>query len=265
VSILLSSDASTKKNVANAKRPKTTPRNTAMVALDDACEILDSLPNLTEALAQANPELRRRVFDAFRLAVALDRNAGQIRVKALISSAFTKSRDLQNLVANRAIDLIEPLSHTALTEALERLTTRSWPQAPSFRKPRTSPADARRKFASVSDAVVQVLADAPSELRFIEIYEAVDALLEGQVARSSVKNALASESSRRFPRFERVGHGRYRTLTSEHGLGAQLAGGDRSPRVPRDLEDHERDDEPDNRVAAREAERHHNRAGNHAQ
>ena len=33
---------------------------------------------------------RRRVFDAFRLAVALDRNAGQIRVKALISSAFTK-------------------------------------------------------------------------------------------------------------------------------------------------------------------------------
>jgi len=43
------------------------------------------------------------VFDAFRLSVALDRNAGQIRVKALISSAFTKSRDLQNLVANGAI------------------------------------------------------------------------------------------------------------------------------------------------------------------
>jgi hypothetical protein len=73
------------------------------IDLDDACEILDSLPNLTEALAAADPELRRRVFDAFRLAVALDRNAGQIRVKALISSALTKTRDLRNLVANGSI------------------------------------------------------------------------------------------------------------------------------------------------------------------
>jgi hypothetical protein len=73
------------------------------IELDDACEILDSLPNLTEALAVADPELRRRVFDAFRLTVALDRNAGQISVKALISSAFTKTRDLQNLVANESI------------------------------------------------------------------------------------------------------------------------------------------------------------------
>ncbi len=31
------------------------------------------------------------------------RNAGQIRVKALISSAFTKTRDIQQLVANGAI------------------------------------------------------------------------------------------------------------------------------------------------------------------
>jgi site-specific DNA recombinase len=78
-------------------------RTDTAINVDDACEILDSLPNLTEALAAADPELRRRVFDAFRLAVAIDRNAGQIRVKALISSAFTKTRDLQNLVANGAI------------------------------------------------------------------------------------------------------------------------------------------------------------------
>jgi site-specific DNA recombinase len=78
-------------------------RTDTAIDLDDACEILDSLPNLTEALAAADPELRRRVFDAFRLAVALDRNAGQIRVKALISSAFTKTCDLQNLVANGSI------------------------------------------------------------------------------------------------------------------------------------------------------------------
>lgn len=70
------------------------------ITVDDACEILDSLPDLTEALAAAEPEIRRRVFDAFRLSVSLDRNAGQIHVKALVSSAFTKARDLQSLVAN---------------------------------------------------------------------------------------------------------------------------------------------------------------------
>jgi hypothetical protein len=74
-------------------------RTDTAIDLDDACEILDSLPNLSEALAAADLELRRRVFEAFRLAVALDRNAGQIRVKAPTSSAFTKSHDLQNLVA----------------------------------------------------------------------------------------------------------------------------------------------------------------------
>ena len=47
------------------------------VAVDDACEILDSLPDLTEALAATDPELRRRVFDAFRLSVSLDRNAAR--------------------------------------------------------------------------------------------------------------------------------------------------------------------------------------------
>jgi hypothetical protein len=71
-------------------------RTDTAIDVDDACEILDSLSNLTEALAAADPALRRRVFDAFRLALTIDRNAGQIRAKALISSAFTKTRDLQH-------------------------------------------------------------------------------------------------------------------------------------------------------------------------
>ena len=78
-------------------------RTDAAIEVEDACEILDSLPDLTEALAAADPEVRRRVFDAFRRVVAVDRNAGQIRVEALISSAFTKTRDLQKVVANGAI------------------------------------------------------------------------------------------------------------------------------------------------------------------
>ena len=66
----------------------------------NACEILNALPDLGRALAEADPQTRRHVFDAFRLSVTLDRNAGQIHVKALISSAFTKARDLKQLVAN---------------------------------------------------------------------------------------------------------------------------------------------------------------------
>ncbi len=71
--------------------------------VDHACEILDGLPNLADALTNADPELRRRVFDAFRLAVSLDRNREQIHVRALISSALTQARDLKSLVTNGAI------------------------------------------------------------------------------------------------------------------------------------------------------------------
>lgn len=71
--------------------------------MGDACTILDSLPDLGEAFVRAEPELRRRVSDAFRLSVAIDENAAQVRVKALVSSAFTQSGDLESLVANGAI------------------------------------------------------------------------------------------------------------------------------------------------------------------
>jgi hypothetical protein len=71
--------------------------------LDDACAVLDGLPNLREALAAADPKLRRQVYDAFRLSVEIDRNQAQIRLKALVSSAFTEATDLEALVAHKAI------------------------------------------------------------------------------------------------------------------------------------------------------------------
>jgi len=73
------------------------------INLNQAREILNALPDLGKALSTADTETRRGVFDAFRLSVALDRNAHQIQVKALVSSAFTKARDLHSLVTNGAI------------------------------------------------------------------------------------------------------------------------------------------------------------------
>jgi hypothetical protein len=71
--------------------------------VDDACAILDGLPNLHNALAAADPKLRRQVYDAFRLSVEIDRNQAQIRLKALVSSALTEATDLEALVAHKAI------------------------------------------------------------------------------------------------------------------------------------------------------------------
>jgi Recombinase len=80
-----------------------TGRHDGLVDLADACSVLDGLPDLGEALTGADPELRRAVFDAFRLSVEIDRNAGQIRLKALVSSAFSQARDLKSLVANGGV------------------------------------------------------------------------------------------------------------------------------------------------------------------
>ncbi len=64
---------------------------------DDALAVLGALHDFGKRLAAADPEVRRAVFDAFRLRVEIDRNAGQIRLKALVSSAFGEVTDLSDL------------------------------------------------------------------------------------------------------------------------------------------------------------------------
>jgi hypothetical protein len=59
--------------------------------------VIDALPDLGKALIAADPEVRRAVFDAFRLRVEIDRNDGRIRLKALVSSAFGEARNLSDL------------------------------------------------------------------------------------------------------------------------------------------------------------------------
>jgi hypothetical protein len=63
------------------------------------------MPDLGKALADADPEQRRAVFDAFRLRVEIDRNASEVRIKALVSSAFSEASDLAEVgeVGNLAL------------------------------------------------------------------------------------------------------------------------------------------------------------------
>jgi hypothetical protein len=62
-------------------------RSARSVDLDRACAILDGLPDLSKSLARAEPELQRRIFEAFHLTIELDRNAPEVRLSALVSSA----------------------------------------------------------------------------------------------------------------------------------------------------------------------------------
>lgn len=74
--------------------------------LDEACAVLDSLPDLSKPLAKADPELRRQVYEAFQFGIELDRNKPETRLKALVSSAFSTASDLDDLagmVANGVI------------------------------------------------------------------------------------------------------------------------------------------------------------------
>lgn len=52
--------------------------NSEHLDAEEGAEILDSIPDLSKALKEADPEMRRAVFEAFRLRVEIDRNSGLI-------------------------------------------------------------------------------------------------------------------------------------------------------------------------------------------
>jgi hypothetical protein len=97
------------------------------------------------------------------------------------------------------------------TEALlQRLTSRGWRQVrrtPTRSRDRSR--DGKLKYGTVSGAVVAVLGQSGSPLRFVEIHARVEGLLGMPIARGSVKQLLSAESRNRRQRFVRVSHGLY--------------------------------------------------------
>ena len=72
-------------------------QESAVLDLEATSNVLDSLPDLSTPPAKADPELRRRVYDAFQFGIELDRNTPQVRLKALVSSAFSTAKNLDDL------------------------------------------------------------------------------------------------------------------------------------------------------------------------
>lgn len=123
--------------------------------------------------------------------------------------AKTKARQRRAFVL---VDLVLALSHTTFSRDLEALSRRDWRPVKWRPRPPQPETLVRRRFGTVKDRVVDVLAEADTELSYSEIHRALEELLDEPVARSSVKNALTRGCLGRRPVFERVAHGRYRRL-----------------------------------------------------
>jgi hypothetical protein len=103
------------------------------------------------------------------------------------------------------------LSNPQTGVLLQRLTSRDWKQATANRRAAHGVApDGRRRFGSVSAAIVQVLSAAETDLRVRDIQAEVDRLLGSSVSRHSIKGYLHSHCQGKRALFERTGRGRYR-------------------------------------------------------
>lgn len=112
---------------------------------------------------------------------------------------------------NGPMDLVGRLSNPDLTTLFQGLTAHDWKQAgPRHRSAAGVAPDGRRRFGTVRDAIVQVLAQADSELRVREIHQGVEEILDGPVSSSSVKDYLRKGCRRRVPLFEYCGKRGYR-------------------------------------------------------
>jgi hypothetical protein len=107
--------------------------------------------------------------------------------------------------------LIGRLSNSLTTSNLQCLTSRDWHKARKQLQSANGPQpDGRRPFRSVSQLIIQVLAEAGSELRVRDIHTRVEQLLSEAVSRGSVKNYFHKGSRRCVPLFEYRGRRGYR-------------------------------------------------------
>ena len=76
------------------------------VAEEDPAALLARIPNLTAALQQAPPEIKRQVFEAFGLRIAYDKAGRRIEISATVSEAIADA-------LHNAKDLPEEVSSVA--------------------------------------------------------------------------------------------------------------------------------------------------------
>jgi hypothetical protein len=108
------------------------------------------------------------------------------------------------------MDLVGSVTNRDLAYRLDRVRA-GLDRLPAQTVPRKTEGSYRlkRRGGEVAAAIAAVLAD-KSSMRFLEIQAAVERVLKGRVAPSTVKTCLA-----RSPEFEKIGFGRYRLRNEE--------------------------------------------------
>ena len=107
------------------------------------------------------------------------------------------------------------LSNHSFADLLQFLTADGSDQEPRRSDARsTGWPDGRRKFGTVSGAVVAVLTRADAEMRMKTIHAEVERTLEGSVSFQSVADYLIRRSKGPRPLFVRTRYGHYRLLRS---------------------------------------------------
>ena len=105
------------------------------------------------------------------------------------------------------------LSNHSFTDLLQCLTADGSNQEPRQRDAESAGwADGRRKFGTVSGAIIAVLTEADSEMRMKTIHAEVERALGGSVSFQSVADYLIKRSKGPKPHFVRTRYGHYRLL-----------------------------------------------------
>ena len=104
------------------------------------------------------------------------------------------------------------LSNHSFADLLQCLTSEKLHQVKRRAKIEAGWPDGRRKFGTVSGAVVAVLTRTDSEMRMRTIHAEVERELGGSVSFQSVADYLIKNSKGPKPLFERPRYGHYRLL-----------------------------------------------------
>jgi hypothetical protein len=112
--------------------------------------------------------------------------------------------------------VLRGLFSNLLSDTLQSLTRDDLDQVPTEEAGDVTPhagwSDARRKFGTVSGAIIRVLSEAGSEMRLKDIHLEVDRMLGGGVSVHSVTDYICKRSKPPGPLFERTRRGYYRLL-----------------------------------------------------
>jgi hypothetical protein len=105
------------------------------------------------------------------------------------------------------------LSNHPLKDLLHCLTPEKTRQdPPRAKKPTADWPDGRRKFGTVSGAILKILAESGTEMSVKAIRAEAEALLGGRVSRFSVADYLLTRANGPRPLVTRTRHGHYRLI-----------------------------------------------------